>query len=331
MKRAITAMLLFTCMLSLGNTIAGKTVHSTPQHTTCEVGPYTVEEISDNVFHIQDYNHTNPAGETFDEHGIKKNFNNCSDLYLLVGSERALLIDLSNYIKWDDTAVESLRKLVRERTAGKELIITFTHNHGDHTGMLPAYIDDASIKFALPRIDFMNLTSKFPKGHYTLYDEGQTFELGGMTINTLEVHGHTHGSMIFFLNNRDLVFTGDAIGSGHGVWIFDSDGFAEYEKAIPHMIEYIENPVNGINADKLKFYGGHYWQKDWFEKTKHKTIDWKYLKDMQKLIYKINKGKAKHEPSNLGHKTLDTYFRLGNAIIVWNKTQADNWAKNKNN
>ena len=34
-----------------------------------EVGPYTVSVIGKNVYHIQDYNHENPAGEEFDADG----------------------------------------------------------------------------------------------------------------------------------------------------------------------------------------------------------------------------------------------------------------------
>ncbi|MBQ4022294.1 MAG: hypothetical protein II613_07085, partial [Bacteroidales bacterium] len=55
-----------------------------------EVGPYTVAVISKNVYHIQDYNSSNPAGETFDANGNLTHFNNCSDIYLLVGSKEAL-------------------------------------------------------------------------------------------------------------------------------------------------------------------------------------------------------------------------------------------------
>ena len=119
-----------------------------------EVGPYTVSVIGQNVYHIQDYNSSNPAGEEFDADGNLTHFNNCSDIYLLVGEEKALMIDLSNPIDWAEDAAESLRSLVAERTKGLPLTITFTHQHGDHTGMLPAFIDDPSILFTLPDGDY---------------------------------------------------------------------------------------------------------------------------------------------------------------------------------
>jgi len=143
-----------------------------------EVGPYTVSTIDNGVFHIQDYNSSNPAGETFDEEGNKTHFNNCSDIYLIVGKEKALLIDLSNNIKWADNAAESLRKIVSERAEGKELIITFTHNHGDHVGMIHAYADDKDVHFALPETDFQHLVTRFPVADYSFIDEGHVFDLG---------------------------------------------------------------------------------------------------------------------------------------------------------
>ena len=201
-----------------------------------EVGPYTVSVIGKNVYHIQDYNSENPAGEDFDADGKLTHFNNCSDIYLVVGEKEALLIDLSNPVTWADNAAESLRSLVAERTKGKPLTITFTHNHGDHTGMLPAYVEDPEVRFALPEADFDRLVARFPEDRYSFINEGDVFDLGGVLVEALEVPGHTAGSMVYLLPAQNLLFTGDAIGSGHGVWIFNGNGFNEYVSAVPHLI-----------------------------------------------------------------------------------------------
>ena len=66
-----------------------------------EKGPYTIYPIIPGVMRIEDSNHTNPAGVQFDAQGNRTGFNNCSDMYLIVGTEQALLIDLSNPITWD--------------------------------------------------------------------------------------------------------------------------------------------------------------------------------------------------------------------------------------
>lgn len=294
-----------------------------------EVGPYTIDEIIPNVYHIQDYNSVNPAGETFDENGEKTHFNNCSDMYLLVGSEQSLLIDLSNFVQWDTTAVESLQQLVADRIGETPLTVTFTHNHGDHTGMLPAFIDNPAVQFALPRVDFEALADRVPESQRRLYEAGEKFDLGGISVSTLLVPGHTHGSIVFFIDGENLLLSGDAIGSGHGVWIFNREGFDEYVQAVPALISYIQDPANGIDASALQIYGGHYWQKDWLELPEGCELDMQYILDMQTLIGQIGEGTAYSEPSNLNFGALDTYFRLNNSIIVWNAAQAAEFAAEK--
>lgn len=288
-----------------------------------EVGPYTVSVIEKNVYHIQDYNSTNPAGESFDAEGRITHFNNCSDMYLIAGKEEALLIDLSNDIKWADNASESLRQLVAERTEGKKLTITFTHNHGDHVGMLHAYIKDPNVHFALPETDFASLVSNYSEASYSFINEGDVFDLGGIEVESIAVPGHTDGSMVFYIKGHDILFTGDAIGSGHGVWIFNQESFYKYVSAVPHLIAWLENPDNGVNTCKLRIYGGHYWQKDWFPELKKKELGMQYLHDMKELLDKMESGTADTEPSGLDHPVLDTYFRHGSAIVVWNESQAE--------
>ena len=301
------------------------TVAACGQPKDVEVGPYTVSVIEENVWHIQDYNKANPAGESFDAEGNKTHFNNCSDIYLLVGEKEALVIDLSNPVNWADNAAESLRDIVAERAAGKPVTITFTHNHGDHTGMLPAFIDDPDIRFALSGWDFdiEQFKGRFPEDRTTFIDEGYTFDLGGLELVTIAVPGHTDGSVVFYLKGHDLLFSGDAIGSGHGVWIFNEDGFNQYVSAVPHLIEALD--ALGANKDRLQIYGGHYWQKDWLKLPKGRELGIGYLNDMKALLDEIESGTAQSKPSNLGHPVLDTYFRHGDAIVVWNAEQAEHF------
>ena len=292
-----------------------------------EIGPYTVSVIEKNIYHIQDYNTSNPAGETFDAEGNKTHFNNCSDMYLIVGKNKALLIDLSNNIRWADNAVESLRQIVSERTAGKELTITFTHNHGDHTGMINAYADDPTVRFALPETDFIRMAARFPEAQSYFINEGHVFDLGGFEIETIAVPGHTDGSVVFNMNGMDILFTGDAIGSGHGVWIFNTDAYRKYDAAVRHLISWIANPENKVNIENLRIYGGHYWQRDWLPELGNKEMGMQYVLDMQELLNEIKAGTAVKEPSNLGRPDLDTYFRHGSAIVVWNSEQAKQFAE----
>ena len=286
-----------------------------------EVGPYTVSVIEKNVYHIQDYNSENPAGETFDADGKLTHFNNCSDIYLFVGKNEALLLDLSNPITWADNAAESLRDIVWERAGGIPLTVTFTHNHGDHTGMLPAFVNDPGVQFALPETDFARLADRFPEERTRFFDEGEVFDLGGLKLEAIGVPGHTDGSMVYLLQGRDLLFSGDAVGSGHGVWLFNANGFNSYVSAVPYLIRALEE--RGVNEARLKIYGGHYWQKDWLNLPEGTELGMQYLRDMKALCDEIEAGTAATEPSNLGRPGLDTYFRHGNAIITWSAELAE--------
>ena len=288
-----------------------------------EVGPYTVSVIEKNVYHVQDYNRANPAGEEFDADGQLTHFNNCSDIYLIVGEKEALVIDLSNPIDWADNAAESLRTLISERVGEKPVTVAFTHSHGDHTGMLPAMVEMPGVRFALPEADFTRLADRFPADRFEFFREGKTFDLGGLTVETIAVPGHTPGSTAYFVKGHNLLFTGDAVGSGHGVWIFNTEGFDQYVKAVPHLIAWLKNPENGVDLDALKVFGGHYWQKDWLNLPKGRDLGMEYLDDMKALLDEMEAGTAATEPSNLGRPNLDTYFRHGEAIVTWNAAQAE--------
>ena len=286
-----------------------------------EVGPYTVSVIGQNVYHIQDYNTANPAGEEFDADGKLTHFNNCSDIYLLVGEKEALMIDLSNPIDWADNAAESLRSLVAERAEGKPLTIAFTHEHGDHTGMLPAFVEDSEVDFALPEGDFAWFAERYPAAKARFIGEGEIFDLGGMEVEAVAVPGHTNGSTVYLLKDQNLLFTGDAVGSGHGVWIFNEDGFNQYVTAVPYLIEFLKE--HEVDQAKLQIYGGHYWQKDWLNLPEDRELGMEYLLDMKELLDEMEAGNAATEPSNLGRPGLDTYFRHGEAIVTWSAEQLE--------
>jgi len=288
---------------------------------TVEKGPYTVYTIGEGVYRIEDANSSFPAGLKTDKDGKVMSMNNCSDIYLVTGQEKALLIDLSNFIKWDDTAIESLRSLISERIGNKELYITVTHKHGDHLGMLPAFRDDKKVKFWIPEAEFRGMDI-FPKERTTFFPENASMDLGGgYLITTIEVPGHTEHGTLFFIKDRDMVFTGDALGSGSGVWLFNYESFITYTKSIDDLIRYIENSENHVNPEKLVLYGGHYWQRGSREK-----IGSEYIYNMKTLIEKIRKGTSEEIPVSNQFKYLDTNFRYGTATITWNKADAAKYA-----
>ena len=305
------ALLLLSFCISLG--AFAQSIHK---------GPYTVSVLADGVYRFEDANDSNPAGIVTDDGGNMVSMNNCSAMYLVVGESKALLIDLSNYIEWDKTATQSLRSIVYERVGEKQFVITATHRHGDHLGMLPAFSEDPKAKFWIPEAEFSG-KEIFPKERTTFFAENASLDLGGgFVINTMEVPGHTDHSTLFFLENKNLVFTGDAIGSGSGVWLFNYESFLTYRDGINNLIAYLENPDSRINLEKLEIHGGHAWQRGKLEKL---TVQ--YVYDMKILIQRIGLGIAESEEMSAPISFLDTNFKYGTATITWNKEAAAKYAE----
>jgi glyoxylase-like metal-dependent hydrolase (beta-lactamase superfamily II) len=238
-------------------------------------------------------------------------------MYLIVGGDKALLIDLSNFITWDETAVASLQTLVREEIGERKLSIAFTHHHGDHTGMLPAFKDNEEVTFWIQTDEFKG-RDLFPAGRTTPIAANSALDLGGgVVVDALELPGHTDHSTVYFLRGESLLFSGDGIGSGGGVWLLSADGFARYRQSVDRLIDYIRDPAHVVDESQLLIFGGHYWQKR--EKEK---LTMQYVLDMQRLIADIKAGRAREEPVTF-NKYLDTNFIHGEATITWNKADAE--------
>ncbi len=282
-----------------------------------EVGPYTVHPVTPGVVRIEDANRDNPSGIHRDADGKVTGFNNCSDMYLIVGSARALLIDLSNDIKWHPDAAASLRAVVAETIGDRKLHIAITHWHGDHTGMLPAFKDDPAVTFWIQTDEFKG-REIFPADRTVPIGGDASLDLGGgVVVDARRIPGHTDHSTAYFLRGQHLLFSGDGLGSGNGVWIFSADGFAKYRQTIDRLIATIRNPANGIDEGRLLVLGAHYWQKR--EKEK---LTMQYILDMQTLIGAIKAGTAREEKVSFG-PYLNTNFIVGEATITWNKADAD--------
>lgn len=287
-----------------------------------EIGPYTISHPAPGVIHIEDANSSNPSGVHTDAAGKNTGQNNCSDMYLITGKDKVLLVDLSNFIKWDTSAISSLKSIVRNAAGGKKVYITVTHNHGDHLGMLPAFKDDPAITFWIPDNEFRG-KEIFPSKRTIFFPENASLDLGGdYVINSLELPGHTPHSTVFFLKGKNLLFSGDAIGSGNGVWLFNAESFISYRESIKKLTDYINNPSNRVNSNDLIIFGGHFWQKG-----KKEKLTAQYVYDMKTLIEKIIQGTASEEKVNFNRNYLDTNFSYGSAVITWNKADAEKYSK----
>lgn len=162
----------------------------------------------------------------------------CDSVFLLVGTERALLLDTG-------VGIGDLRGLVEQLT-DKPYDVAVSHGHMDHVGGAAwfdqiylnekdwdAFPYDGAVK---NRRGYAEMIRNREKKNYT-YDpetdirpwpkqterlplrDGQQFDLGGGRIVTAwECPGHTPGEMVFIDSATRILFAGDAVNNNLGYW-----------------------------------------------------------------------------------------------------------------
>ena len=177
--------------------------------------------------------------------------------YLVVGDEMAVLIDTC-------TGIKGLKELV-EGLTDKPVTVLLTHSHGDHSGSVAdfetVYIHPDDLKFLTGeaegaggigmRLGFANgnvpgapfkesdLVADPPMDkEYKLLSDGMTFDLGGFTVETIHVPGHTAGSCTFLFPEERSMLYGDALNSNTLLACRESVTIAEYQKGLEHLKTY---------------------------------------------------------------------------------------------
>lgn len=174
---------------------------------------FTVDKIDECTFVISEYSHWEET--------------HC---YLLIGKEKALLIDTG-------LGVCDISKEVSKLTS-KHICAVATHIHWDHIGGHKYYpdffahraeLDWLSGKFPLPVETVKQLISKdcilpqeFDIGSYDIFQgkpsslicDGDTIDLGNRKIIALHTPGHSPGHLCFFEEESGYFFSGDLIYKG---------------------------------------------------------------------------------------------------------------------
>ena len=148
--------------------------------------------------------------------------------YLVEGTERACLIDTG-------AGLADMAAVVRSLT-GKPLTVLVTHAHEDHLGggvwFKEVYVHPADLRTArlyfnpLVKMGFLRMQNNKRKSRGVPYraafqrdyrpkllpvNEGDTFDLGGRTIETYFTPGHSPGSLTFRDSRTGALFVGDHV------------------------------------------------------------------------------------------------------------------------
>jgi hydroxyacylglutathione hydrolase len=159
-------------------------------------------------------------------------------MYLVEGTQRALLIDTGTKIKDLDTVVG--------RITQKPVMVVITHAHGDHAGNIK-YFPEIWMHSA----DTVLLQEGY-RGKINFLKDGDSIDLGGTQIEVSHMPAHTPGSIVLLDRKAGNCYSGDAFGANH-VWL--------QLKPLSPMQTYIHSCLKMeklMESGITKVYCGHY-------------------------------------------------------------------------
>ena len=182
-------------------------------------------------------------------------------LYLLVGSDKALLIDTGAVA---DANEMPLAKTILELLPDKDnqklpLLVAHTHRHLDHRAGDPQFASLPSVQIV--PIDLEGVRAFFG---FTDWPNGiAQMDLGGRTVDVIPTPGHNATHVAFYDNKTGILFSGDFLMPAR---LLIEDAAAYHESAL-RVVEFLKTrPLTGILGAHIELntsgeaypFGSHY-------------------------------------------------------------------------
>ena len=276
-----------------------------------EMGSYKVELMRDGVYHMDEETKAYPGGSTLAayidrETGEEKTgvMNNPSSMYFVVTDNEVVMIDGGDVLRSEEK-FQSAKAIIEVMTDGKPLTFIITHGHSDHVRMITTagVLDDVNVKAVY--VDEADYKDGYVVGSTTgtplpvqvsldkvkLVKDGDVVTIDGFDYKMIEIPAHTPGSLAIVQQDKELVFTGDSIGSGF-VWAFWMYGDNPLG-ALQDGVKTLQGVLNSMDNEKVL--AGHRWQQftDMFGEGKPNEIGIQYLNDMAALLNGLADGTTK--------------------------------------
>ena len=214
-------------------------------------------------------------------------------VYLIKGRDMSLVFDTG----WDSRPLKPMADSLL-KTPYK---VIFSHGHVDHVGRSgefdAVYMDKNDMG-----IYRSNPARKMP--HLTFISEDKilpvenVIDLGDRVIDVVPCYGHTPGSILLVDRREKAVFTGDAIGSGCGVWLQCTGALkvSRYRENLKNCLEQLKEL--GVD-ESWNFYGGHLGQEKMSKVSDYNRPDINLMSDMQRLCGLVMDKKVEFTPADV--------------------------------
>ena len=302
-------------------------------------GSYNIYKIGDEVYKIND-----PGSPEAILGGLIG-----TDIYLICGKEKALMIDLgNNYIdgfKGDkiaprENAKEEFLDVISKLIGKRQLEVAVSHMHPDHSGMTKAFLGSEVPLWIGEGEDMNRLNTMYEidPSLYKIFKHGEkTFDLGGgRIVETFLLRGHSNGGAVFLLKPDMMLFTGDAISPGprRKRELRTAEAFNNFTVDINSLVNSFKANLAPYDRYRLQVYTGHSGEM-MFHATKTDVVDplpedagygeWRFIQDMANVANAIKDGtwldatKGFHHyevPAGTGkQKQIQIFFYLGALIL----------------
>ena len=167
-------------------------------------------------------------------------------LYLLVGSEKALLIDTGAVADPQIPLARTVLALLPgEGTSRMPLLVVHTHGHGDHLAGDPQFASLPSVQIVPAELDKVRAFfgfAEWPNGVAHL-------DLGGRAVDVIPTPGHHPTHLVFYDDRTGLLFSGDFLLPGRLL----IDDVAAYRASAARVVAFLKaRPVTHVLGSHIE-------------------------------------------------------------------------------
>jgi glyoxylase-like metal-dependent hydrolase (beta-lactamase superfamily II) len=133
------------------------------------------------------------------------------NVYLIQGTDASMFVDSG----WDNEDDHTARMTYLKSVGGPPLTeILITHRHGDHGGGALRIHNDIGTPTSAHRLDQAAIEVERFGGAATLdrvLEGGESYDLGGLTLQVVHAPGHTVGSLAVIIPERNVMLSADSV------------------------------------------------------------------------------------------------------------------------